>query len=481
MILQSYSEKNMKNSTLKRNGILLAFYIVIALVFYQVGGEQLKYRVKNFIGGEPSGVLSEITENEMFSQKFTASTDILDSVNLLFSTFGRENKGTVTLELKSCQEDQSIETKKVDASQLMDNAIYEWQLDSQISDAKGQEYELVISSDCLSGEAPALYYRNLKSLSDFSINSEKMPYELYINLKGRDIIFFGTHYWALTAVFGIAIFAYLAWTEYQKRRGKITVISLAEGIWTRYEFLIQQLVSRDFKTKYKRSVLGYMWSFLNPLFTMVVQYVIFSTIFRSGIENFPVYLLSGIIMFNFFSEAVGQGLMAIVSNATLITKVYVPKYIYPVTKVVSCSINLLISIIPLLLVVLLTKTPLTKAILLLPFALLCLILFCVGMSMALSAAMVFFRDTQYLWGIFSMIWMYATPLFYPETIVPDKFKFIQIMNPMYHLIKFVRTILIEGISPDPIEYAYCLGFAALSCVLGAFIFKKTQDKFVLYV
>ena len=161
------------------------------------------------------------------------------------------------------------------------------------------------------------------------------------------------------------------------------------GVWCRYGFLIKQLVSRDFKTKYKRSVLGYLWSFLNPLMTMMVQYIVFSQLFRSNIENFPVYLLSGIVLFSFFTESVGQGLTAILANASLITKVYVPKYIYPVTKVVSSSINLFISLIPLMIVVLLTGQRITKAILLIPFPLICLLIFCIGMTFMLCTSEVY--------------------------------------------------------------------------------------------
>ena len=220
---------------------------------------------------------------------------------------------------------------------------------------------------------------------------------------------------------------------------------------------------------------------MNPLLTMTVQYIVFSTIFRSGISNFPVYLLSGIILFNFFTDAVGQGLTSIVGNASLITKVYVPKYIYPVTRVVSSSINMLISVIPLLIVTLLTGAKITPAVLLLPFALACLLVFCIGMSLFLSTTEVFFRDTQYLWGIVSLVWMYATPLFYPENIIPTQFRFIQTLNPMYHYVRFVRTILINGCSPEPKAYLFCAASASLMCVFGAIVFKKNQDKFILYV
>ena len=160
---------------------------------------------------------------------------------------------------------------------------------------------------------------------------------------------------------------------------------------------------------------------------------------------------------------------------------YVPKYIYPVTKVISSSINLIISVIPLFLVALLTGAPITKALLLLPFGLLCLIAFSIGMALALSSAMVFFRDTQYLWGIISLAWMYATPLFYPENIIPEQYRLIQKLNPMYYIVKFVRTLMIDGVSPEPVMYVYCLGSALLMLVVGAAIFKKTQDRFVLYI
>ena len=113
--------------------------------------------------------------------------------------------------------------------------------------------------------------------------------------------------------------------------------------FSRYRFLIQQLVSRDFKTKYKRSVLGIVWSFLNPLLTMLVQYVVFSTLFKSSIPHYPAYLLSGIVLFNFFSETTTVGMTSITANAPLITKVYVPKYIYPLTRMLSSTINVALS------------------------------------------------------------------------------------------------------------------------------------------
>lgn len=250
---------------------------------------------------------------------------------------------------------------------------------------------------------------------------------------------------------------------------------------TKYRFLIKQLVMRDFKTKYKRSVLGVLWSFLNPLLTMTIQYIVFSTLFRSDIPNFIIYLLSGIICYNFFAETAGLCLSSIVANAPLIHKVYLPKYIYPFSRALSSSINLLLSLLPLLLMMLLTRTPITPAILLLPFALLMLFLFSYGIGLLLATLMVFFRDTQFLWGVLSILWMYLTPIFYPETIIPQAFLGVYKLNPLYHILRFVRTLLMSGISPPPRAYLYCLLLCTVPLLLGLWIFRGKQDRFILYI
>ena len=252
-------------------------------------------------------------------------------------------------------------------------------------------------------------------------------------------------------------------------------------LFTRYGFLIRQLVSRDFKTKYKRSALGMAWSFLNPLLTMSVQYVVFSTLFQSDIPNYPVYLLSGIVFFNFFSEAVSMGMTSITGNASLIKKVYMPKYIYPVSRILSSLVNFALAIIPLLLVMLITGTAFTPALLLLIFDMLCLLGFVTGMSLLLTTAMTFVQDTQFLWGVVSMMWMYLTPLFYPESIIPAQFLTVYHMNPMYQYITFARICIIDGVSPEPMAYLWCILSSVVVLGLGILTFKRHQDKFVLYL
>ncbi len=288
-------------------------------------------------------------------------------------------------------------------------------------------------------------------------------------------------YWPVCLALGALLAAYCAYACHRERKGKSSFATIIIDMWRHYAFLMSQLISRDFKTKYKRSVLGVLWSFLNPTLTMLVQFVIFSTLFKSSIDNFPVYLLSGIIIFNYFNESVSQGMTSIVGNTSLLTKVYIPKYIFPIYKVLSSTINVGISLLPLFLVMIVTGVHFTKAILLLPLILGFVMVFSMGMSMLLSSAMVFFRDTQFLWGVLAMLWNFLTPIFYPESIIPIAYRTLYHMNPMYQYVYFLRTIILDGLSPAPINYGYCMLASAVMFFLGMFVFKKTQNRFLLYL
>ena len=260
----------------------------------------------------------------------------------------------------------------------------------------------------------------------------------------------------------------------------------------RYRFLLEQLVTRDFKIKYKRSVLGVFWSFLNPLLMMLVQYVVFSRLLniRGDIAHYAIYLLCGIVIWNGFNDCSTQSMRSITGNSHLITKVYVPKYIYPISKVLSATINIVLSMVPLLLVTVvygLFSTPklyLSKAILLLPFALMMLLVFCIGIGFILSTLMVFFHDIEFLWSVFATIWMYATPIIYSLSMFKEGSGFLlKIMefNPMYHYISFVRTLILERTAPSFAEMGVTALFSIGMFLIGFLIFKKNQDKFVLYL
>lgn len=259
------------------------------------------------------------------------------------------------------------------------------------------------------------------------------------------------------------------------------MVKKAAAAYKKYGFLLSQLVSRDFKTKYKRSMLGVLWSMLNPLLTMCVQYIVFSELFRWDINNFAVYLLTGTVMFNFFTEATGQALLSITGNASLITKVYVPLYVFPLSKVLSSCINLAFSTLALYAILFLQGVPLNVHHLLLPYGYACLIAFTIGMALILASMMVYFRDTQFLYGIVTVLWMYLTPLFYPIDIVPDRFLFIIKCNPMFHFIRYVRNLILDNTMPTLRAHMICLLFAAAALAGGWVIFKRAKKNFILNI
>ncbi len=290
-----------------------------------------------------------------------------------------------------------------------------------------------------------------------------------------------TIYLIVAAAVVILYIALMAWTLRCCKAGRQTIVLVLYEECKRYRYLIERLVSRDFNTKYRQSILGVLWSFLNPLLTMLVYYIVFSTIFKSDIPNFPVYLLTGIVMFNFFSEASSMCLESITCNASLITKVYVPKYIYPLSRVMSSLVNLVISLIPLLIVTLITGVHLNWSLLLLPIPIICEAVFSLGMGMILATSNVFFRDTKFLWSVLIMMWNFLTPVFYPESIIPSQLTTLYHMNPLYQFVYFVRCILLDSVTPQPITYVYCIACAVIPLMLGLYVFRKYQNRFVLYL
>ena len=299
-------------------------------------------------------------------------------------------------------------------------------------------------------------------------------------------------YGAVVLVLTVCVLLYVLHLQKRLKSGKDAFGLRVLRTIHKYRFLIEQLVTRDFKIKYKRSVLGVFWSFLNPLLMMIVQYVVFSYLlnFRGTVEHYALYLLCGIVIWNGFNDCSTQSMRSIIGNAHLITKVYVPKYIYPVTKVLSASINVLLSMVPLLLVTViygLIATPklyLSFAVLLLPLALLLLLVFCIGIGFILSSLMVFFHDIEFLWTVFSTIWMYATPIIYSlemfESRAPWLITVMQ-FNPMYHYINFVRSIVLYRTAPTFLEMGITALISLGTFAVGLLIFKKCQDKFVLYL
>ncbi|WGE90698.1 ABC transporter permease [Actinobacillus genomosp. 1] len=249
-----------------------------------------------------------------------------------------------------------------------------------------------------------------------------------------------------------------------------------------FDELLKQLVVRDVKLKYRRSYLGYLWSILNPLMLMMVLVIVFSNLFRFDIPNFPLYLISGQVIFSFMTEATNNAVWSVTGNASLLKKTYVPKYIFTMSKVGSSLVNLLFSLGALLLVMLYTQAEFSWNLLFFPFIILQVFLFSLGLGLWLAAITVFFRDIQYLWGVFVSMWMYLTPLFYPVTIIPEEYQTLyKTANPMYWYIEQFRDIVLYAKFPEAGSIFMGTGVAILVLILGAWYFNKKQDEFILYI
>lgn len=251
----------------------------------------------------------------------------------------------------------------------------------------------------------------------------------------------------------------------------------------KYSFLLKQLVSRDFKVKYKRSVLGIVWSLLYPILTMAVMAIVFSNVFKFSTPgvSYLAYLMTGLIMFNYFSEASNLAMSSVVGNFGLLNKIYIPKYIFPLSKCLFVGINFLLTLIPLYMVLIGTRTGINIYHLFLPYAFVCLFMFTLGMGFILSAISVFLRDMFYIYGIILMMWTYLTPIMYDIKLISDNLQPWLKLNPMYHYINFIREIILYGQIPQPFTWIVCLGSSVFVLMIGIIVFRKTQDKFIYYV
>lgn len=471
----------MNSSKLKKIYIVvIAIYTAVVTSFYFIAGEQLWYKesTKNINMVDADSVSQEIVKDVIIEQKFENTVDKIETFAIVFTKNYQEGSGYITLDL--LDEGYLLARKTIAVKEVPEQHRLFLDIVNPITDEYGKELTLKIYANT---NDTGLVYAMMRSDSDttININNENQKGTLCFSVTGSEEISSASYYWLIVSGIGllIAIVLILSYKNYNK--GKYDLLTSGLIAIYKYEFLITQLVQRDFKSKYKRSVFGVFWSFLNPLLTMIVQYLVFSTFFNADTQNYPVYLISGVVCFSFFNECTTMCLNSISSNYRLITKVYMPKYIFPLSKTVSSSVNLLISLIPLLLVTIITGTALHLPFLLMFYFLLCLIVFSFGVGMVLATMMVFFRDIQFLWSVICTIWQYATPIFYPAEIIPEKFRFIVKFNPLYHFIGNMRKCLINGISPEPISYVYCLVFALGSLIIGSYVFKKCHDKFTLYL
>ncbi len=250
----------------------------------------------------------------------------------------------------------------------------------------------------------------------------------------------------------------------------------------KYRDLLRLLVFKDIKLKYRRSILGYLWSILNPLLIMIVMTIVFSSMFRYDIQNFPVYMFCGHLLFNYMSNATNQAIYSISGNASLLKKTYVPKYVFTVAKITSGLIDLVFSLGALVLVLLATRATITWYVLLFPMVLLQLYVFCIGLGLFLAQSNVFFKDTQFIYNAVTTAWMYLTPIFYPMEMLPETVSWcVKHFNPMYFYVGQFRDLVYYGRMPGHMIMLAGCGAALLMLLIGMWSFLRSKDQFILYI
>lgn len=249
----------------------------------------------------------------------------------------------------------------------------------------------------------------------------------------------------------------------------------------KYRNLLVELVKKDIKLKYRNSYLGVVWTLLEPLLTMVVLTLVFSTLLGKGTKDFPVYILTGRLMYSFFSNGTKAALKSVRSNAGMIKKVYVPKYMYPMASVLSGYVIFLISLLVLAVVALVRGVYPTMRLFWMFVPLLQVLLMTAGVGLILATMAVFFRDVEYLWGVALMLIMYASAIFYRVgDVISGKNAWIFKLNPLYAVIVNFRNAVF-GQPMDFQAMGYATLFGAVSLLIGLFVFYKKQDSFILYL
>ncbi len=245
-----------------------------------------------------------------------------------------------------------------------------------------------------------------------------------------------------------------------------------------YRQMIFSLVKKDLRGRYKGSVLGFLWTFINPLMQLVVYTFVFTYIMKAGIERYYLYLFVALVPWIFFSSAITGGSSSIVAQKDLVKKIYFPREVIPISYVTSCFVNMLLCFCIIFLVMLVAGIPFRPlALLCLPVVMIVEYLLALGMAMLSSAITVYFRDLEHILGIVTMIWMYMTPIFYSIDMIPEKLRFIYHLNPMSSVISCYRDVLYSAKVPDLSSLLEAAVLGVFFLVVGMLVFGKLKKGF----
>jgi len=248
-----------------------------------------------------------------------------------------------------------------------------------------------------------------------------------------------------------------------------------------YRELIWALAMKELRVRYKRSVLGFVWALLNPLLMMIVLTLVFGTIMRFSIDHYAIFLLSMLLPWTFFTQALTYSVESVVGNADLLKKVHIAKVVFPVAAVVSNIVNFLLSLIPLALLVLVLRFPLHWTWIYLPVPMLGLFLFTLGTSLFLAAINVFFRDISHIIQILLSAWFYFSPIIYSLDFIPAKHRWLFKLNPMLYVLNGFRLSIYYGLLPQLTSVAMSLACGLAAVLIGYGVFRRYQESFVFYV
>lgn len=246
-------------------------------------------------------------------------------------------------------------------------------------------------------------------------------------------------------------------------------------------FLFSELVKRDFKKKYKRTYLGMIWSVLSPLLTLLVMRVVFTQFFGRGMNHYTTYLFCGNIVFSFFSDCTNGGMTSLMNNAGIFSKVNVPKYLFLFSKSISSLINFGLTFIVFILFCIIDGVTFTAYFFALIIPIVFLVIFNIGIGLILSALFVFFRDVQYLWGVFTTLLMYLSVIFYTLDAFSPAMQKLFLLNPVYVYINYFRTVVLNATLPSPKYHLLVVGYAVIAFLIGALVYKKNNHKFLYYI
>lgn len=249
----------------------------------------------------------------------------------------------------------------------------------------------------------------------------------------------------------------------------------------RYQFLFEELVKRDFKKKYKRTVLGMAWSLLSPLLTLLVMRLVFTQFFGESMEHYTTYLFCGNLIFACFSESTGLGMTSLLENADIFSKVNVPKYLFLLSKSIQGLINFGLTLLVFFLFCILDGITFTWKFVLLLYPICCLVLFNIGVGLILSALFMFFRDIQYLWSVFTQLLMYVSAIFYTIDHYSYTVQCLFLANPVYLFIRYFRKIVIEATIPTLWFHLLMLADVLFVLMIGCWMYKKYNHRFLYYI